>query len=183
MFRKRRIIFRTAARGKKGIASRQRGERPCMRGWRTVGGRFVKRDGRAASACLCRAHLRTGRSHIVTQSDHDRISCRYGRQAACHSPPLGPRRPARDVLPGIPQASGDGRLDHSLIAPMHRSYARARRLGADQGVRRIWPGRRHLHPADPRADVGRRDAGGDQTFGFVQIFVEQIVAQKRNSFA
>ena len=36
------------------------------------------------------------------------------------------------------------------------------RLGEHQAVRRIWPGRRHLHPADARAARARRDAGDDR---------------------
>ena len=49
------------------------------------------------------------------------------------------------VPPRLPQESGDGRLDHPVEPDADRQDAWPGRLGEHQAVRRIWPGRRHLH--------------------------------------
>ena len=81
--------------------------------------------------------------------------------AAAQSRP--PRtEPAVAIPARLHQESGDGRLDHPVEPHADRQDARPGRLGEHQVVRRIWAGRRHLHPADPRSAGQRRDAAGDR---------------------
>ena len=98
----------------------------------------------------------------------------------------GPRRlhaPARPALaePAVaiparlPEASGDGRIDHPVEPGADRADAAAGRLGQHQAVRRIWPGRRHLHPADlldrmaPDAKLVTIDTNPDFTQYLTQV--------------
>ena len=98
----------------------------------------------------------------------------------------GPRRlhaPARSALaePAVavparfPEASGDGRIDHPVEPGADRQDAPAGRLGQYQAVRRIWAGRRHLHPADlldrmaPDATLVTIDTNSDFTKYLTQV--------------
>ena len=58
--------------------------------------------------------------------------------------------PVGRVFRGIPAPSGDGRLDHPVVALHHRQDAGAGELGRMQAVRRIRPRRRHLLPPGAR---------------------------------
>ena len=82
------------------------------------------------------------------------------------SPAAPPRpalaKPALAVPARLLQASGDGRLDHPVEPGADRQDASPGRLGEHQAVRRIWPGRRHLHPPGARPARAGRDAGDDR---------------------
>ena len=90
----------------------------------------------------------------------------------------GGRRPALAFPERLHQASGDGRLDHPLVEGADRQDAGAGRLGELQVVRRIWPGRRHLHRACAAAHGARRDPDRDRhQCGFHPLSEPQVHRQ------
>ena len=85
-----------------------------------------------------------------------RFNAHFDRPNHQGPPPFRPPRrapcaePAAAIPARVPEASGDGRLDHPVEPNRHRQGARPGRVGQNPAVRRIWSRRRHLHPADPR---------------------------------
>src|SRR5205823_7978104 len=69
------------------------------------------------------------------------------RLTSSSAPPRPPfAEPAMAIPARLFQKPGHGRLDHSVEQSADRKDARSGRLGEYEAVRRIRPGRRHLHP-------------------------------------
>ena len=137
---------------------------PLRRAYGALCGRAVGGRARPLEPCQAAAHLPTLRPCLSRRSIHVDFTRAH---AEGFTPPSAPPRPPLAEPPvAIPsrlsQESGDGRLDHPVEPGADRQDARPGRLGEHQTVRRIWPGRRHLHAPDPREARARRDAADDR---------------------
>ena len=100
---------------------------------------------RIAARCLAKRPAICGRSpRVIWSFSLNAASASHlNGQIAPH--PAVAAQPPLAFPPRLHQASGDGRIGDPFIEDPDRQDAGAGRLGELQIVRRIWPGRRHLH--------------------------------------